>query len=67
MPIVSALSRNLIRRSSNTKLCIYSMTFDARELSSRPRLNSATRFLIVENQGEDPHKRLRTWNEFDLA
>jgi hypothetical protein len=60
MPIVSAISCNFIRRSSNTILCTCSMISGIVALfgllshgsSSRlvqPRLNSAAHFLIVEN------------------
>ena len=79
MPIVSAISRTFIRRSSNTISCTCSMIsgvvalfgHPSRGSSSRlvrPRLNWAAHFLIVENEGEEsPHKLLRTSNEFHLA
>jgi len=64
MPIVSAISRTFMRRSSNTISCTCSMISGvvarfgrpSRGSSSRlvrPRLNSASRFLIVENEGEE--------------
>jgi hypothetical protein len=64
VPIISEISRTFIRRSSNTISCTCSMISGvvaffgrpSRGSSSRlvrPRLNSAARFLIVENEGEE--------------
>jgi hypothetical protein len=68
-PIVSAISRTFIRRSSNTISCICSMISGVVALFGRPsrgsnsrlvrpRLNSAAHFLIVEDEGEESPKLL---------
>jgi hypothetical protein len=62
-PIVAAISRTFIRRSSNTTSCICLVIYGVFALLVRPsrgsfselvrpRLNSAAHFLIVENEGE---------------
>ena len=69
MPIVSAISRTFICRSSNTISYTCSMISGIVALFGRPlrgsssrlvrpRLNSAAHFLIVEKKEKSPHKLL---------
>ena len=78
MPIVSAISCTFIRRSSSTISYTCSIISGGVALFGRPsrgsstrlvrpRLNSAAHFLILENEGEESHKLLWTWNEFHLV